>query len=623
MADINLDDVNKYLGEKQALIANPGASAAMYQPPPPPTPNVDQGPSLADVQKYLAMKQQSAPQAQAPQQPQAPMGGLESLARGAEQGATMDFAPRINAGIQALGGADYDKALADERVSMQRAQSSHPYLYGAGNIAGSVAPLAIPGVGEAVAGEGILGAAKAGALMGGVSGVGQSADLSDLPDVAQNAVSGAASGAAIGGAIGGAKDVLSPFTNQIGKLSSNAYNAVSNVGPFPGMADAFSQGLSNGNLWGEQPHTDAARGLITQIKSAGQTIQQALNGAAQDQRGALGQQASIDLTPWIKDVYTAGINGQKATAFGENRDAINQVLDLVNEFVDNRGTNVTPLQANELKRQIGMLGTEGNDAMTNPVGRQFANRIISPLKHSPNEIESSFGLPDDFSSLKDTINDSVDGLSGANQRINKLLLAQDMIPDINTLSNSEKATTGGASASDKLQDFFGALPDDIRQQIQPGLESAAKTKAVADKINAGGLNKGALSLAETGRGALLGTSNWAGASMNAVGQAASDTASDYANGGIGSLFKSMYNQSPQAFNTVGSQLVNMGGTAGDIGKALVGASQKDNFGRNAIIFALSQNPAYRNEIEKHFGNGVGIDMKQPAGQTAQLKNNNY
>jgi hypothetical protein len=605
MADFDLTDVQNYLAAKTQ---NPQAVTSA-------------SPDLAKVQQYLAQKQ--AAQASAPQPDP---GKLESLGRGLEQGATLNFGPRINAGVQSLlDDSDYDQNLKNEQAKMDKAKAAHPYLYGAGNVAGFIAPTLATG-GENLVGEGIAGAAKAGAAYGAAGAVGDSKDLTDLPQVAQNAVTGGVLGGIGGGAVGMAGQALSPITNQLKNMGSSVASTFKGIGPLPTASDAFQQGLQGNALWGEQPHVEATRSLIDKIKGAGSTIKDALAGAGSDQRAALNaENSNVDIGDWLNDVNNAALSGKKSTSFGENRDAIDKVLGVVDEFVNGsdgnpgRGTNVTPLQANELKRTLGQLGTEGNDAMPNPVGRQFANRIISPSKHAANEVESSFALPDSFTPLKDTINDAVDNLSPANQRINKLLLAQDMLPDINTLATSERATTAGASANDRLQEFFDTLPEDVRQQIQPNLESAAKTKAVADRINAGGLNRGALSLAETGRGTLWGASNLAGSAINGIKTSANQAANDYSKGDIGSLFKTMYNQSPETFNSVGQSLVNMGGTAGDIGKALVGASQKDGYGRNAIIFALSQNPAYRQEIEKHFGNGSGIDMNGPASSTSQLE----
>lgn len=622
MAD--LSDIDNYIAQKQALLANPSQTVASQQPAPPAMPQKTE-PSLSDIDKYLAQKQAAVTTAKPSM--------LESLARGAEQGATMDFGSRLNALVKSqMGGQDYDTALKQEQQAMSAAQAAHPYAYGAGSLAGFAVPTALTG-GENLIGEaGLAGAAKAGAGYGAIAGLGNTKDLTNTSQAAQDATSGALAGAAGGSLIGAAGEALSPIAKQMGSMAKGAYNTLSGIGPWQGMGDALQQGLSGNALWGEAPHMQAARNLMGAIKNAGQTIKQALSSASQDQRAALSaQDASVDIGDWVKNVYRSAMNGKKSTSFQDNRDAIDQVLGVVDEFVNGsedstipgRGTQVTPLQANELKRQLGMLGTEGNDAMTNPIGRQFANRIISPLKHAPNEVEASFGLPDDFSPLKDTINDAVDNLSPANQRINKLLLAQDMLPDINTAANSEKATTAGAAASDKLQDFFSTLPDDVRSQIQPQMESAAKTKAVADKINASGLNKSAFSLGETGKGMLYGSANLAGTAVRGVQNAVGAAGSDMASGNIGSMFKTMYNQSPETFTSIGNQMMGLGGTAADIGKALVGAASKDQYGRNAIIFALQQNPAYRDTVEKHFGNGQGNQNNPPAGAVTQLERGNF
>jgi hypothetical protein len=574
-----------------------------------------------------------------PSPDQNPPGALESLARGAEQGATVDFAPRINAGLasfmNSLKGqpANYDQELKDSQSRMTAAQASHPWLYGAGNVVGMAAPLAVPGAGEALEGigigtKGLRGAIQTGAAYGAATGVGSSKDLTDVGDVAKNALAGAGVGAAGGAVMGVAQDALSPFFRQGSNLAKGAASTVKNIGPWGTATDAYTEGAAGNGLWGEQPHTEASRNVVAAIGDAGNTLKNALSEAGQAQGAALASDQPVtNISKWANAASQAAEKGKNAQSFQADRNAIDQVMGVVNEFihgtgeegaVPGRGTMVTPVQANQLRQQLGALGTLGNDAMNNPVGRQFANRLISELKHGPNQVESSFGLPDDFVPLKTTINNSIQNLAPANQRIHQLLLAQDMLPDASTLGNAEKATMSGASASSDLQDFYKALPDDIRAQIQPSLDSVAKTKAVADKINAGGLNRGAFNLAETGRGMLYGMSNLAGSAVNGVQKAATATGQELAQGNIGAIFKTMYNQTPETFNTIGQKMMQAGGVSADIGKALVGAAQKDNYGRNAIIFALQQNPSYRDAVEKAFGNGQGVPANPPQ-STAQQR----
>lgn len=597
---------------------------------------------------------QPTPQAAAPVQPQAfdwnahpeapapqiQIGPGEATLRGVENGMSLGFGSRANAGLGALYdklmgssdnmGQDYDKILKREQESNKIAQASHPWLYGAGSVAGFAVPTALSG-GANLAEQGIVGGLKAGAGYGAIQGVSDSQDLSDPETVIGNAAKGAAMGGVTGGVLSGLGSVVSPITEQAGNLAKGVFGAVTQTGPFKGVINAASEGLAGRNLWGEEPQQAALQGVSDAVDNAKKVIQGHLSDAAQAQSGALNSDSNVDISPWVQDVYRAAINGKKATSFDANRNGIDQVLNVVDEFVNGnpesniqgRGMLVTPSQARELKQTIGALGTEGDTPLKNTVGLQFANRIVSSLNRAPNQVEKSFALPDDFQGLKDVVNDAVQGLPEADQRIHQLLSAMDEAPNLSTLANSGKVSTTGQNATNKLDSFLGQLPDDVRQQIEPELRQAAKTASVAAKINASGFNS-PTSLASSAQGALLGTANWAGAAANSVGNAAKGViqsqSQNVAQSGLGKSFDWLYNQSPETFTQIGAELANQGGTLGEIGKAIAGSAAKDGYGRNAVIYALQQNPGYRNAMEKHI-TGEGIPDGAPASATGQNVNN--
>ena len=67
------------------------------------------------------------------------VGGLESFGRGAEQMATVGYAPQINARIQSVfGKGDYESNLARQRASQDAAWEQHPYAYGSGAVASMI-----------------------------------------------------------------------------------------------------------------------------------------------------------------------------------------------------------------------------------------------------------------------------------------------------------------------------------------------------------------------------------------------------------------------------------------------------------------------------------------------------
>ena len=147
--------------------------------------------------------------------PPAP-GALESLGRGALQGASFGLSDEITGAIESLlTKKTYEQARDEARAANRAASEAHPYVYGAGELGGSVATSFIPGVGAAgkavegaLAGTraaklaGVAGGAVEGALQGGLAGFGGS-EGSTASDIASDTLKGAGVGGAAGGILGG------------------------------------------------------------------------------------------------------------------------------------------------------------------------------------------------------------------------------------------------------------------------------------------------------------------------------------------------------------------------------------------------------------------------------------
>ena len=153
---------------------------------------------------------------------------LESAGKGIVEGGSFGLGPRIGAGLQksfneisnwrsgktdeqekAEGDATFRDALKENRAENQMAKDAHPWAYGAGNVAGSVATLpALPG-GVAAKGAGLVARlaarAGAGALQGGIQGAGESnADLhkGEYGQFARDVGAGGAVGGVLGTGLG-------------------------------------------------------------------------------------------------------------------------------------------------------------------------------------------------------------------------------------------------------------------------------------------------------------------------------------------------------------------------------------------------------------------------------------
>lgn len=187
--------------------------------------------------------------------PQAPGSDLEDVARGAAQGLTLNSADEIQGAIQAARHLDLKNLVenksdelnklkklyrqyqkASEQEYLNSAKRS-PYLYGAGQIAGVIAPAVLTGGTEALAAGGakaassglasslpsILEAGAKGAAIGATAGAmgSEGGIIGATPQEQQQLTSEASQGAIAGGALGGAGAA-------IGNLASKASTGIQN-----------------------------------------------------------------------------------------------------------------------------------------------------------------------------------------------------------------------------------------------------------------------------------------------------------------------------------------------------------------------------------------------------------
>ena len=130
-------------------------------------------------------------------------GYAESALRGAAQGATLNHADEIAGAMEALVdkikghhedlGKLYIKHRDESRAAHAAAKEANPVTYGAGELGGSLATAAIPGIGEG----GLLAQGAKMAALGAVGGEGAS-----TADTAHGLLKDTAEGAALGGAAG-------------------------------------------------------------------------------------------------------------------------------------------------------------------------------------------------------------------------------------------------------------------------------------------------------------------------------------------------------------------------------------------------------------------------------------
>lgn len=144
---------------------------------------------------------------------------LEAGLRGIASGATLGFEDEIVGALKAAGAKItgdepftdlYRKYRDMERRNNLLSKEAHPWIYGAGEVAGGIGSLAIPGVGAiGAAGKGVASAALGGAKIGAITGLGTSE-----ADITRGNVAGAIEDVGKGTAIGG---VLGAGAGLVGK----------------------------------------------------------------------------------------------------------------------------------------------------------------------------------------------------------------------------------------------------------------------------------------------------------------------------------------------------------------------------------------------------------------------
>lgn len=535
-------------------------------------------------------------------------GMVESGLRGLEQGATLGFGDEINSALSTLlnkatGQAtpglgildEYRKQLEESRGAFKAAEEAHPYISGAANLAGGIAPALLTG-GGSLAEQGLVGAAKMGAKYGALGGLGTSeADLTK-GDVG-GALKDAATGGVMGGVLGGALHV---GAEKFGDTLKNAGMAIGGAGksllktplelPFiQEPLEAFSLGLKGEKLYGSEAARALQQRAIGAKEDIASTLAQGGKDAAKDQIKALMGSDPIDMTPWVK-----GLNKMSQTIRTEEAadpqvtNEMSRVINYVSRFLTGDSEEklagkmvqgkVEPIDVNKLKRKLSLWSKAGDNSLKTPEAKDFVTKLISQMEQNPELAGASLEVPQGFSALKPLLEQNVEGLGGINQRISSIKKASDIMPSLTEIMNAEKATQSGTSALGSLEKFFSTAPDDLFAGKKEGLTQLAKATDIANKMRAPGLGHGVFG--SSVRGGTLTGFNMAGTAL-----------------------RGLYNMAPEQLQTLSTKVAQTGGETGKkLSMMINAAAEKDNVGRNALFFAIQQNPEYRRILNNATGN---------------------
>jgi len=313
--------------------------------------------------------------------------GLESFGRAAVN--NLPAGGQLGAlGTATLGNApDYSAGMKEWNQKAAEAKGQHPIAYGAGAVTGSLAPLAIPGVGEAM----VTAPVASGAALGAANAVGNT-------DIVQNpgeAVKQAGEGAILGGAMG----KIMPSGQQAAEGLENFANskAVQTLGLKPGMLGipsheledlgsfASSAGLTQGSL---EQRVNIAKDLLQQT------------GAQIGDIGA-GSRPLSDPSPFIEQLHSH--LQESSSIFGPEANPEATVYRQGIANLSKPGITFDELQS--LKTAYGQRAFDGmgnvkNDAAAN-VYNQIKDAMKSIINESPSDYQEAMTA---YSKLKDIHN---------------------------------------------------------------------------------------------------------------------------------------------------------------------------------------------------------------------------
>lgn len=545
-------------------------------------------------------------------------GMLESAARGAEQGATFGFGDEINGALSALAHPDdklsilenYRKNRDESRAAMEAASNAHPYVYGAGNLAGAIAPALLTGGGSALA-EGGGAAAKSalemGAKYGALSGLGSSdADVTqgDLGQAAKDTLTGGITGAAIAPAVDAAGRAILPSLAKFGK---NALETIGGLKPVEALTGPFEQGMLGRSTLGKVGKQTAEDiGLATAGESTQGNplnymtpVQERANALGEQKLGMLEQAAPLspdDYLPWVQQAKAATANASKASngTTGSGVATIDDLIDktFFDKVPDMQGgmasvpkPQVSMMQLENFKRTIGDLGSaEFANGMKDPTAQALVNRLLSPVEGRPlNFQERLINIHPDTIPLTTFMENQVPGLSQVNKELSGMTSAINSAPSPGQVVTTGQRSLESADAMNKLFEHLKANPD-VLESVQDRIADAQKLKNAVGTTNEAGLSKGII-----------------GDTYRAVGGAVTNTAGRVL-GGTGRLLGGLYEAAPDEVKkvaaTVAARAKDLGPLAPALSNVLNQAAERDEAGRRALFFTIEQNPSYREILRK-------------------------
>ncbi len=336
--------------------------------------------------------------------------GPATSATGAAARGAMDAIPFGTKGVakteEALGQGSYQDKLNQLDALLAADRVQHPVAHGAGEVFGTVAPFAIPGVGEALGPESVAGRAAVGAGMGALQAASQNRDPNALPsDLAKSAAVGAVAGPAFGALGDKASDLLSSGAEGAQNFANQ--EAVKSGG-FPSkMLGRLSE--DENNTLGQWVNDNGlTQGSLPERLQKGQLIKQVYGNKI----GEMGSNAATldDPTPYIQDLKNSsdqysGMNNSEANYLGKTY--LQGAQDIENNLPP--GSSYQDIQ--KLKDLYGDLAFDNAHQVRN----QAAADTYSALKQMQADLVNK--SPSEFQDAMNGYSNSSDFVNGVQRQL--------------------------------------------------------------------------------------------------------------------------------------------------------------------------------------------------------------
>lgn len=545
-----------------------------------------------------------------------PITKLESLLRGGAQGLTFGMADELSGAAQSPVGAiktalngmlgndvssdsdvkEYTNARDQSRKEFEAAQAANPKTSFAGNILGSLAPsLLTGGVGAAAEAPSLGRALAVGAGIGGLNAVGNSnADLAKgqigqlASQTALGAGIGAGTGALMHGAIQGVKGLMGTETAKT-------------------IGNAYEQGQAGTNLLTKE----GREGVIASSQPLAEDLTQQFG--QKGLRGKLGATVSdlisnapmeeIDATEELTGIQKmidglSDTNPRQAPVKSSMQAALDKFTKDPTGETEEINYNLSPQELYSLKTDFQDLtpwakATAGGKAgamtqrATDTVGKMLEDNI--PGLDIAN---TDFNVADSVSKLL--------GITGKKGEPSIVLKSMR-----NKLAAYKDATKFGANAKMDINsalENLNSIDPDLASSTLDRIQSTAQNIDTARKIGMESINwKNIPGMVTSG----------VNSGANIVGQAAGSAPISAITENVISpainFTKALTKMPVDQLAKMGEWASTQGEVGGKIGNILTQAAQKDETGRNALLFTLMQTPAYRTVINNFLGKNNGTN----------------